>query len=60
MGHSSINVTMDICCHLVGTINQKVANRLGKTVCGSSKEQILREDGIQQVMQRICKQMQFN
>jgi len=41
---------MDICFHLMGTINQKAANRLGKTVWGSSKEQILGEDGIQQVM----------
>jgi hypothetical protein len=32
---------MDICCHLMGTINQKAVNRLGKTVWESSKEQIL-------------------
>jgi hypothetical protein len=60
LNHSSINVTMDICCHLIGTINQKAVNRLGKTVWGNSKEQILGEDGIQQVMQRICKQMKLN
>jgi hypothetical protein len=32
---------MDICFHLMGTINQKAVNRLGKTVLESSKEQIL-------------------
>lgn len=32
LGHSSINVTMDIYGHLMDTINQKAASRLGKTI----------------------------
>jgi integrase len=31
LGNSSINVTMDIYGHLIETVNQKAANRLGKT-----------------------------
>jgi len=34
LGHSSINVTMDIYGHLMETVNQKAASRLGKTVLG--------------------------
>ena len=32
MGHSSINVTMDIYGHLMDTTNRGAANRLGETV----------------------------
>jgi len=34
LGHSSINVTMDIYGHLMETVNQKAASILGKTVLG--------------------------
>lgn len=34
MGHSSINITMDIYGHLMETINQKSAKRLGATILG--------------------------
>jgi hypothetical protein len=51
---------MDICFHLMGSVNQKAASRLGKTVWENSKEQVLGKDGIEQVMQIICTQMKFN
>lgn len=40
MGHSSINVTMDIYGHLMETANQKAANLLGRTVLGSEDSRI--------------------
>jgi integrase len=39
MGHSSINVTMDIYGHLMDTVNQKAASRLGRSVLGEGNEQ---------------------
>jgi integrase len=39
MGHSSINVTMDIYGHLMDTVNQKAACRLGRTVLGKETDQ---------------------
>ncbi len=39
MGHSSINVTMDIYGHLMDTVNQKAASLLGKSVLGEGTEQ---------------------
>lgn len=38
MGHSSINVTMDIYGHLMDTVNQRAASRLGRTVLGKEKD----------------------
>ncbi len=38
MGHSSINVTMDIYGHLMDTVNQKAACRLGRSVLGEDIE----------------------
>lgn len=38
LGHSSINVTMDIYGHLMETVNQKAASRLGKAVLGSEEK----------------------
>ncbi len=35
LGHSSINVTMDIYDHLMETVNKKAASLLGKTVLGN-------------------------
>ena len=35
LGHSSINVTMDIYGHLMETVNQKAASLLGKTLLGN-------------------------
>ena len=37
LGHSSINVTTDIYGHLMDTVNQKAASRLGKTVLGNKE-----------------------
>jgi len=37
LGHSSINVTMDIYGHLMETVNHEAAGKLGKTVLGDSK-----------------------
>ena len=34
MGHSSINVTMDVYGHLMTKVNVKSANKLAKTVFG--------------------------
>jgi integrase len=34
LGHSSIQVTMDICGHLMKTVNRETASRLGKAVLG--------------------------
>jgi integrase len=39
MGHSSIKVTMDIYGHLMDTVNQKAASRLGKTVLEEGTKQ---------------------
>ena len=38
MGHSSINVTMDIYRPLMDTVNQKGASRLGRTVLGKEDD----------------------
>lgn len=43
LGHSSINVTMDIYGHLMQTVNQKAASRLGKTVPRINRDVVLRE-----------------
>jgi integrase len=43
LGHSSISVTMDIYAHLMETVNQEAAKRLGKIVLGNTKEAALRE-----------------
>lgn len=43
LGHSSINVTMDIYGHLMQTVNQKTASRLGKTVPRINRDVVLRE-----------------
>jgi len=37
MGHSSINVTMDTYGHMMETINQDAASRLGRAVLGEEK-----------------------
>jgi len=37
LGHSSINVTMDIYGHLMETVNHEAAGELGKTVLGEKK-----------------------
>ena len=37
LGHSSINVTMDIYGHLMETVNHEAAGKLGKTVLGEKK-----------------------
>jgi len=37
LGHGSINVTMDIYGHLMETVNQTAASRLGKTVLGEKQ-----------------------
>jgi len=39
MGHSSINVTVDIYGHLMDTVNQEAASRLGKCVLGEEIEE---------------------
>jgi integrase len=36
LGHSSIQVTMDIYGHLMSDVNQEAAIKLGKTVLGGS------------------------
>jgi integrase len=36
LGHTSINVTMDLYGHLMETVNQKAASRLGKNVLGDA------------------------
>jgi integrase len=38
LGHSSIQVTMDIYGHLLKNVNQEAASRLGKVVLGSRVE----------------------
>jgi integrase len=38
LGHSSINMTMDVYGHLMDTVNQEAANRLGKFVFGDSED----------------------
>jgi hypothetical protein len=43
MGHSSINATIDIYGHLMETVNQKAASRLGETVLGNNREGALRD-----------------
>jgi integrase len=48
LGHSSINVTMDIHGHLMDTVNQKAASRLGRTVLGK-EEDVQSEDGSKMV-----------
>lgn len=37
LGHSSINMTMDIYGHLMKTVNQKAASRLGRAIFGKSE-----------------------
>jgi integrase len=39
MGHSSINVTMDIYGHLMDSVNQRAASRLGRAVLGKEADQ---------------------
>ena len=39
LGHSSINVTMDIYGHFMETVNQKAASRLGRAVLGDTDSQ---------------------
>jgi len=39
MGHSSINVTMDVYGHLMNKVNVTSANRLAKTVLGEVVEE---------------------
>jgi len=36
MGHSSINVTMDTCGHLMDTVNRAAADRLGEQIFDGS------------------------
>ncbi len=40
MGHSSINITMDVYGHLMNKVNVTSANRLAKTVLGEGVEEI--------------------
>ena len=40
LGHSSINVTMDIYGHLMESVNQKAASLLGRTVLGNEDNHI--------------------
>jgi len=37
LGHSSIHMTIDVYGHLMDTVNQKAASRLGEFVFGNSE-----------------------
>ena len=37
LGHSSITMTMDVYGHLMNTVNQKAATKLGRTILGDSE-----------------------
>ena len=37
LGHSTINVTLDICGHLMEALNHEAAGKLGKTVLGDKR-----------------------
>ena len=38
LGHSSIQITMDVYGHLMDTVNREAASKLGRTVLGGNSE----------------------